>query len=185
MRVFSCILAISLVFPTTGLFAQQSPPVEPGARVRVTAPALRINGKVVRFTAIVGDELVVRTDSVHHYPLGSITQLEVHTGSKSQWRRGAQKGGLMGGLSALIVAATFCGSMNGVGLGEGGGGCEAWGSVALVSLMGAAGGVIIGTGVGLLIQGGGEWQQIDLDQLSVGLVPPRDRRVSFGLSVSF
>ena len=85
----------------------------------------------------------------------------------------------MGGFGVLLFAAGFCGSVD---MGGGGGGCEAWGAVALFGLMGAAGGAIIGTGVGLAIKGGGEWQQIPLDRLRVSFAPRRDG-FALGLTV--
>ena len=55
MRAFAAVLAVSLVVPLATLSAQEPPPVQPGARVRLTVPNIgttRLVGPVLAVEAV-------------------------------------------------------------------------------------------------------------------------------------
>ena len=105
MRAIVPLLAVSLVVPTHNLLAQQFH-VQPGARVRVTAPwagsystTSRVIGAVV---AVRGDTIVLETERFDpfEFDIGSVTRLEIST------RRGFDaKKGLKGAGIGFLVGA--------------------------------------------------------------------------------
>ena len=184
MRAFSCILAISLVVPATGLFAQQSPPVEVGARIRIKYDCTRSsrdNWVRVRCQKENGTLVALTSDSVVLQPAGqlnslavpltSVTRLDVRRGLHSHPWRGAFVGALVGGV-ATGAANT--------------GNCLGWECVrkfANGSIVGLASGAILGAGIGALIKTDRR-EEVPLDRLRLSFAPQRDG-IALGLSVNF
>ena len=93
MRLLSLSLALALLIPIDGLSAQQ-PPIEPGARVWVTAPDCGLH-KLVTTVEVSRDDTLMTlstpTRSSHpgvNCPVASVTRLEVHGGKRSNWLPG-------------------------------------------------------------------------------------------------
>jgi hypothetical protein len=64
MKKRACLTTILLVVPLiTAVAQEQPPPLEPGTRVRVTAPELGIEKQQATFQALSGDTLAVTADS--------------------------------------------------------------------------------------------------------------------------
>jgi hypothetical protein len=184
-HIATSLITIGLLLQFVSLSAQESQPLESGVLVRVTAPTRGINIRVAKFSAIEDDELVVMTYTTHRYPLSSIARLELHAGTKSAWLSGAKTGGVIGGLSLLTAAFMFCGSMVDVSpFGKSGGDCESYGAVGLIGLMGAAGGALVGSGIGLLLKTD-RWEEVPLDRLRVSYAPQRKGRMALRLTVRF
>ena len=104
MKKRICLSAFLLVVPLTATSAQErQPPLEPGTRVRVTAPSLGMNKQEATFEAWRGDTLVVTTDLELSCPLASIGRLEAYGGRKSR----AGKNALWGGVIGVVVGAVL------------------------------------------------------------------------------
>ncbi len=170
------LLVILASTPLTTARAQDSLPVTVGARVRVTAPTLDLDRHDGIVRAMDGDTLVV--DGLRA-SLASITRLDVHRGRGGHPVTGAVVG-------AAVLGAVWVALVNGI--------CDPWGNspncsittggfVALAAA-GAAGGALIGAGIGALIKSD-RWEVVPLDQLRVSFVPQRDGRFAFGLSAAF
>jgi hypothetical protein len=140
----------------------QSPPVEPGTRVRVSAPDLGIRNHVGALQVLNADSIVMEDGLM--FPMASITQLDVSRGRKSWALLGAGVGLVVGaGLGGAIGAAT--GDEGGI----------------------AVGGGLVGFGLGTAIGAGirsDRWDEVPLDRIRVSLVQP-DGRFGFGASVRF
>jgi hypothetical protein len=167
---------VLLVAPLTAAVAQEQPlPIEPGVRVRVTAPDLGIEKQQATFQALSGDTLAVTADSAMALSISSVTRLDVYRGQKSNLLLGMGIGFVAGaGLGALVGAGMDC---EDVGFSD---------ESACVALGGAAGavvGLLVGTTAGLLIKSD-RWEEVPLDQLRVSFVPGPDG-FALGLSVAF
>jgi hypothetical protein len=177
MRVVASVLSLSVLVPLVSLSAQVHPTVEPGARVRVTAPDqsmeeligtfLTLSDGSMQFASVSGDE--PRTIS-----LSSITRLDVSRGRKSHPWRGAGVGFLAGALAGAIIGS--------------GSGAD-WDLPAEHAALLGAGflglvGTVVGAVAGLSIKTE-RWEEVPLDQPRVSLAPQRDGRLGFGLAVMF
>jgi len=178
-RIIACILlpAVLLVLPlTTAVAQQQPPPLEPGARVRVTAPDLGISKQVATFEAVRGDTLVVLAESRMFCPLASVTRLDVYGGQKSNTLKGMGYGLLIGaGVGVLVGAVVPCRDALDFSY-----------ESDCVKIGGAAGavvGLLVGTTVGLLNKTD-RWEEVPLDQIRVSFLPRRDG-FALGMSVAF
>ncbi len=187
------LVAILAFVPLASATAQvQQPPVERGARVRVTTsppnPCPAWNTRCLReidsrryvgtFVAWKGDTLVVETKGhTLALPLDSVTKLEVSQGQKRNTSEGALMGLLVGGVAGAVVAVAIYEE------------CEpcfidpATFPVA-VAMAGVLGGVVTGAIIGSLIETD-RWQEVQLHRLRVSLGPQRDGRFGFGASVRF
>ena len=171
----SVALAILALSPFANLAAQEpAPPLDPGARVRVTAPGLGIEKQQATFQALRGDTLVVMADSTMYCPLGSVTRFDVYRGRKSHWKTGLAVGAVLGAIAggaagyaseAIRYESDFAAP------------------VALGALAGAAVVGALGAGVGATMKTD-RWEEVPLDQLRVSVVPRRDG-VALGISVAF
>jgi hypothetical protein len=169
------LVALALV-PLATLAAQEpEQPLEPGARVRVTAPNLGMDKEVATFEAFQGDTLVVTADSTMHCPFTFLTRLDVYQGQKSNLLLSMGIGFVAGaGLGALVGASMDC---------EKAGFSDEASCTGLGAAGGAAVGLLVGTTAGLLIKSD-RWEEVPLDQLRVSVVPQRGG-FRLGLSVAF
>lgn len=172
IKRFSIIsLAILALTPLTRTTAQERPPVEPGARIRVTAPSVfsdRIVGTVVsweseRLVLRLGPEKLYGTTT---FPIDSIIKLEISSGKKSYFGEGALIGSLVGG----IIGYLACGPIDYCDDGAR--------PAAIFAVPGFALGAIIGRASSSTI-----WEDVPLRQPRVSFGPQRDG--GLGLSVRF
>ncbi len=82
---------------------------EPGAKVRVTAPTLGLDGHTGVIQELTGDSLFLATETngplqVHRIPMSAIAKLDVRTGRRSHWVKGAGIGALVGLIRGVSVA---------------------------------------------------------------------------------
>jgi hypothetical protein len=184
MRAFSAALAASLLAPLWTVHSQEPPPLEPGARVKVTAPERAIDKQAGTVEALRGDTLVLGIswaddrEMLLAVPFASVTRLDVQRGQKSNLLLGMGIGLFSGaGIGAAVLGYAgrdYC-------LGEETG----WEQCAWLGAgLGGAAGLIMGTIAGFVIRTD-RWEEVALDQLRVSLVPKRDGRFALGLSVAF
>ncbi|NIM48163.1 MAG: hypothetical protein GTN78_20795 [Gemmatimonadales bacterium] len=169
--------AVLAFAPFTSVLAQeQSLPLEPGQRVRVTAPNLRMRHQLATFEALRGDTLVVTADSTMYCPLASVTRFEVDQGRKSEWKTGlivgAFVGAIGGGIAGYVIEGIDDYSPE-YPLPVAGG------ALAGAAVMGG-----LGAGIGAFIKTD-RWEEIPLDRLRVSLVPRPDGRFGLSLSLRF
>ncbi len=196
MKRFSIIpLAVLAFTPLHSATAQvQQPPVERGARVRVTRlclpPTYCIGPRQTRksvgtFLAWKADSLVMESKGdTLAVPQDFVTKLELSTGRGSTTehaRAGAIGGFFVGSAIGIAIAAVTapeegCG---GFGPGSNKGSCLVYGWV-----LGFSGGTLIGGVIGSVIPGD-RWADVPLDRVRVSLGPQRDGRFGLGASVRF
>ncbi|MEJ7813164.1 MAG: hypothetical protein WKG32_22330 [Gemmatimonadaceae bacterium] len=184
----SAILAALLLAGATGLAAQARtlPSLEPGARVRVTAPSLSRGLRVGTVAGVRGDSLdlkVAGRDTTVTVSASELTRLEVSRGQRRQGRKGM-------GMGLLIGAAG--GAVLGYASGDDESGFIAFSAGEKAVLSGVVFGVlgtVIGGLAGLSSQTD-RWVSLPLDggpttraRLSLDLSHVGSRRL--GLSVSF
>ena len=180
MKKRICLSAFLLVLPlTTAVAQQQPPPLDSGARVRVTAPDLGISKQQATFEALRGDTIRLQTDgAVTAVPLTSVVKLEVWQGRKSRWLTGGIVGFAMGGVALGITAGVACSKTSSD--------CYSSPDHEPVLVGAAVGGIIgglLGAGIGAFIKTD-KWEEVPLDRFRVSLVPRRDG-VALGFSVAF
>lgn len=148
MRLTQFTLALSALVAVSDLGGQA--PVE--AVVRTLKP-----GQTVRIRVHGGDRIELRirslrTESLPPQLVGDSAAFDV-AAIDSLWvrstatRAGAIAGATVVGVASFAFWAALC-----QGLSEGPGGCKEWGRVTGYSVAGAAGGALIGAGVGALVQ---------------------------------
>ncbi len=178
MRPTTLVLALCFV-PAAGLLiplASLEAQLQPGQRVRITAPHLGISKHSGILVAVDGDTLTVDTLRV---ALMNVTRLEVHRGRKSHARMGAVVGAIaLGGFGAAFQPLSGshegdCSRSDTICLGRG-----------ASAAIGAAVGGLFGAVVGALIKTE-RWEEVPLDRLRVSFGPQRDGRFGLGLSVRF
>jgi hypothetical protein len=194
MRGFSAVFTVSLVIPITPLSAQQPPPVEPGARVRVgqecrdayTGRGATGLGRICPtdigvLTAMTSDSIVLNTaeeGDLLAFALDSVTRIDVHRGRKSKWLLGMGIGFLAGsGAGALVGTSLDCTEYLGTTSNE-----------ASCTGLGALGGAAVGAVVGALVGSSirtDKWEEVPLDRLRVNFVPKLDGRIVLGFSIAF
>ena len=168
MRHISLLVVVLAVTPLTDIRAQDSPPVEPGARLRVT----RTTGAepvVGVLASLEGERLILDIGEGRRLTLaaGSITKLEASSGQKSNALLGLGIGAVVGAIGGVV----YC--ENAV--------CDQKAKAAAIfSLPGALIGVLIGAAIKTE-----KWEEVPLDQLRVSFGPQRGGRFAFGLSVAF
>ena len=161
---------VGLLIPLAGLEAQ----LQPGQRVRITAPQLGISKHSGTLVAVDGDTLTVDNLQV---ALTNLTRLDVYMGWQGHAGTGAVVGGLVVGVPSAILTAALCASLGDVS-------CQAPDGAAIGLLVGGAAGALVGAGVGLLIKSD-RWEEVPLDRLRVSFAPQRDGRFGLGLLVRF
>jgi hypothetical protein len=200
VSVLATLVAAGLVVATSSPLAAQErrlhrpnedrAPVEPGARVRVTAPDLGINKDTGVLEGVVGETLVVsfelpptRTEAATlgqplRIGLASVTNFEVHRGRKSRVGRSALIGTAVGvGGGALLGAAAFYGSC----FFEGSDPCPVGGALMGAGLL-VLPGLLVGTVVGVLTKTD-RWEAVPLGRIRVTFTPVRNGRLAILASV--
>jgi hypothetical protein len=158
----------------TSATAQEQPPLEPGQRVRVTAPDLAIHNQAGRFEAVRGDSLVLAgAVSTMTFPVASITRLEVSRARKSHTLIGAGIGFVVGALAGAAVGpSAITGDISK-------GGARLFGAG-----IGALGGTVLGLAVGAISKSD-RWEEVPLDRLRVSFAPQADGRFALMVSLAF
>jgi hypothetical protein len=174
-----------LVLATLAAGLAHAQRLQPGQRVRVTAPALGIVRHPAHFQALRNDSLVVVVDAGSQtLPVSSITRLEVARTPHGHPWTGAAVGAGVGALTGVVVGLSVgeeqctasCGSLFCF--------CITKGQAAAgLGFGGALGGAFIGMIVGALIKTDG-WADIPPDQLRL-IVVSRAAGVGFGVRVGF
>ena len=168
--VFLFSLAVSI-----DLVAQETSPVVPGDRVRVTVLKNKIVGTVVTFEA---DTLVMNVKNRAEptaVPLASVKRLEVGRGKESNVRRNALIGLVVGAVSGAI----------GTCLGEEGGDVStAPNNCILLSVL-IGGGLGAGVGAALGAVKVEQWEEVPLERIRVGVSPHGDGGLTFTASFTF
>lgn len=81
----------------------------PGARVRVTSPALQLNDDVGIFRSALADTLLVRLEATPgeelRIPVASLTRPEIRARKGNGWN-GAGLGALAGGVAGVVASLT-------------------------------------------------------------------------------
>ena len=151
--------------------AQEPLPVEPGVRVRVTAPDCGLRSEATDFRAFRADTLVLETTEC---ALASVTRLDVSRGQKSN----AVVGFFVGAGLGLVGSLAVCNFTDT---------CQVFSDndvrgdvVAVTAAMGAGVGAIVGYFIKT-----DSWEEVPLERLRVGLTPQRDGRFALGFSVRF
>ena len=173
-NIILVVTAFTLVTPAH-VFAQGTPWVTPGAKVRVTAPTLGLDAQVGRVRETRGDTLVLETDVMRgghlradtvHVAMATVTRLDVRTGGRGHWLEGA---GIGLALGLAIGAASDDGS-----------------SRAYAPSAPAMGGGLLGI-LGAVIGGSiksDRWSEMPLDRVQPRLVALQDG-VGIGVAVGF
>ena len=132
-------------------FAQGTALSTAGQRVRVSASNLGRGRLAAQFTALEGSTLVVTADSTVRIPLEDVTRLEIWRGKRSHPVLGAALGFFTGALAGLAVAGAFP---------EG----EDREEMVIYPAIGAAGGLLLGTGIGFAVRTD-RWAAVPLDRV--------------------
>ena len=169
MRHTTILVAILAFTPLARTTAQEQPPVESGARIRVTAPSVfsdRIVGTVVSWES---EQLVLDAPrGTLTFPIDSIIKLEISRGRKSKVAVGAGIGLLFGGISGYLACGPVVTCDKRILL------------AAIFAAPGAALGAIVGAGASPTI-----WEEVPVNQLRVSFGPQRDGRLGLGASLRF
>ena len=169
--------AFMLLVPSCSVIAQEIRRLEPGMRVRVTAPELGLNKHEGTVGAVRGDTLFLANDSTVSVPATSMTRLEVSRGTKSQVGKGALIGGAIG--AALGIAVGVYGQgLCGFGEGE-----NCWTAIPLVGLAGAVAGAGVGALLGVASGPADRWMRVSPYIVRVAASARGGVRV--GLSIAF
>ncbi|MDH3368522.1 MAG: hypothetical protein OEO17_11815, partial [Gemmatimonadota bacterium] len=99
----SAVLLVILVIASFTDAVPQELPLQPGQRVRVTAPDLGINKLPGRLQSMSGDTLVVLAGKAVVCEISEITRLDVYAGRKSHVWVGAGMGLLAGAVAGAIT----------------------------------------------------------------------------------
>ena len=177
MRPITSLIVVLVVAPFPRVIAQEHPPaVEPGQRVRVTAPNLGINKHTGVLAAVDSDTLLVDTLRV---ALASVTWLEVSRGQKSAIGKGAGIGFLVGAGLGAGVGFAFGKALEDIDA------CDCHPAMMVVGGLGVGAlGALIGAGVGAATKSE-RWEEVPLDQLRVSFAPQRNGRFGLSMSLAF
>ena len=188
MKRFSIIpLAVLTFTPLTDATAQvRQPPIERGARVRVTGHFCQtfysncVGGSPQQYVGTLvkweADTLVTESNGdIFALPLDSVTTLEVSAGTKSHAGAGAGIGAVIGAVGGAVVGAASCTDDPFLSPGQ----C-AFGGGLLFGATGALLGVLVGAGTKTE-----RWVSVPLDRFRVSVVPQRDGGFGLGASVRF
>ncbi len=176
MRSVTMFLSVSLVVHLSALSAQQTPPVEVGARVRVSHSCITLNASpncredTGTLASITTDSVVLSEDGVAplSFSLASVRRLEVVRGRSGHPWRGAGIGFLVGFTPMFVASHVYewggcmddaCFSDTGIGV--------------LTGTVIGAGGALVGAIVGAFIKTY-RWEEVPVDRLRVSFAPKRD-----------
>ena len=163
----------------TDIVAQESFVLEPGQRIRVTAPTcgLGLTRQVTRFRAFRAGTLVLDTSEC---AVASVTRLDVSRGQKSNTSWGVVIGFAAGALGAIAYCSQNKNEFSNEGK------CVLFDddTTLFQALIFGTGGGLVGGFVGYLIKTD-RWEAVPLDRLRVGLAPQRDGRLMLGFSAGF
>jgi hypothetical protein len=177
-RVFYLTLALALA--AEPIEAQASPPLAPGARLRLYQRVKPAHLHNVTLIATSSDSLIVtRADEgaidTLQIALRNVRKLEVHAGRKSQWLSGAGIGALVGGAAGGAIGGAI-GARDDPGFGV------AYAAVGVV--VGAASGFVGGAVVGALMKTD-RWKEVPRKHLLLGVSPRRHGPVDLRISWRF
>ena len=163
----------------------------PGDRVRVTAIAVEENRRYVDRTqryvgtlvALAGDSLVLATDgTTTTWRMPSVTRLDVYRGRKSAWLKGMIIGAGVAGAASFAFWAWFLEGLSETdGTGDNG---ETWAIVGGLSLAWAAGGALLGAGIGAQIRSD-RWEEVPPERLRLSIGSHRATPLAIAASVRF
>ncbi len=164
----SLVLILSLLLSAADVVAQEGTVLNPGKRVRVSAPELDLRKQVATIVSVDADTLTVEINgwvAPVAIPTASVTRLEVRrrrSGSRV-WKGaglGFLAGAVVGGVSGYLLAHEGSTNSNGD-----------------YGPLGAVAGGVLGGGVGALIGAlvavGDRWESVPLP-IRVGTAPRRD-----------
>ena|SRR6266480_1806661 len=144
----------ALSIPFAAVYGQRNVALRPGQTVRVwLADGQRFEGRLV---AVDSSPLVLRFAGSH--PVVALTAIDSLWLRRHSTRNGALVGGILVGGVLFAGAAAFC-----VEIGEGSG-CDAWGAVAAVTLIGGGVGALLGAGVGGLFP---KWKRVEPQRVTI------------------
>ncbi len=169
--IVAIIVSVPLLTPVASLSAQASLPVQPGTRVRITAPDCGLEKRAATFEALRNGRLALGATDC---PLTSVTRLELHTGRSVRATRalgfpvvGLLVGGVAGGLVGYSTCAPCDYELEGL-------------APAVGAVLGGGVGFLAGLVVGLLPRD--RWQTVPLEPLPV--IPIVTNRGQLALTVS-
>ena len=186
-RTFMSFITVTLLVPFVGLSAQQPPPLEPGARVRVTPQWPNLvtpnNRAVGTVAAIRGDTVFLEREGFapFEFALSSVTRLEVSRGRHSGAFQGALTGAKVTGIIGLLVGlgwTMYC-------LDETSFSCMEKPALAIpaTAIPFAATGALLGALIGAFSTTD-RWEEVPLDRLRLSFAPKRDG-FAVGMRIAF
>ncbi len=146
--------------------------LEPGSRVRVTAPGCGLREQVTRYRALRAGTLVLDTTEC---PLASVTRLDVSRGRTSHTALGAGIGLAAGGVGTII----YCKAVDEYG-------CQLFDDdlTPIMALIFGAGGALVGGIAGHHMETD-RWEEVPLKRLRVTIGPQLDGGFALVLSIRF
>jgi hypothetical protein len=176
-KIWLIVLAVLVAAPTQ-IRAQDPPPIDPGARVRVSTSSAADERIVGTLAALQSEALVVDVEGHSEpvtLPVASVTRLEVSTGRKSKTATGAGIGFGIGAAAGTVLALMFCSDPdNACGAGS------FLGGSVLLGLPGAGVGALIGSGIKVE-----RWETVPLDRIRVGLTSQPGRPLALSVTLTF
>lgn len=166
-------LVVLLAASPADTIAQGSLPLQPGQRVRITAPELGLKRQKAVLDEHRGDRLLLTADSTSSIPVASITGLEVHRGTRGHPWRGAGIGFLVGAIAGGAATYAWCANTYD---------CNppiAWAAAGIFG----AGGALLGAGIGALARTD-KWEAVPVEHVHVTLIR-RPGGLGVGASLGF
>jgi hypothetical protein len=179
--VVTCTVFVAILLaPITKLISQARPDVEPGERVRVSAPTIQTRWVVGTFESLSDDTLALKERRI---PVSAVERLQVSlkVSRGSQAGKGALIGGTSLGLLGLMLGLGMTSECVGFEIFCGGD----FGDAMLVTASAAGVGAAIGALVGLVVPRGHRWHEVSLDERPVMTPVVAPGRVGFVASVRF
>ena len=187
MRTVTSFAVVLLLISVANLQAQESPSIQSGARVRVSASGEAYRGLIGTVSGYDSWSIGIKPDNEQSsvwVPLNSVTRLQQSRGQKSNTRKGALIGLLAGGAVGAVVGAFAYEECQEVGFMA----CfMSPGSAGETAALGGLAGGLLGAGIGALIGASSKtdrWEEVPLDRLRVSFAPRRDG-FAFGMRVAF
>jgi hypothetical protein len=168
MRALALSAALILTPFTNATTQQDSLPLAPGQRVRITAPSLNVSKLQTTLLEFRADTLVTEALVC---PLADVTRLDAYQG------RGISGGNVLKGAGIGLLGGAAVGALIGLAYDAEGSDASAEQAVAFFSGLGAAVGLVGGTLVGLVWRAD-RWEEVPLDHLPVSVVA---QRAAFGI----